>query len=429
MTADMLTRNKIFVSYSHKDRKLFEEFETMLAPAIQRGIVDLWDDQKIPPGAKWKEEIEKALTSASLAVLLVSQNFLASHFIAENELPPLLKAAREEGLTIFWIYLGSCLFAQTEIASYQAAHDISRPLDHLSKPQRQAVLSEICAKLLQTKQQAAPHLEPSSTEPITITLDADFDFIGGEEGAKTSAYRFLLRAREDKTIRVVLRCEASAIADGISKELESKSQRTSDEEHRLRHAYKVRDYCKESGSLFEQALDYIWHRATFKNDLFGYDEDALGELIVGLRDRTFAAMPVLPGRTTTPEWFKLASKCSNRLFAWHIERPQNYLIVGLTDEDTKAMETYYTQWMKCPFSDRSACHAYGLSDGALRRALVPSIAVDLAKRFRTDETAYSEDLWRLERWLVARSNPDKVFTRFTWEEMLRLQSSKDRQFI
>ena len=141
-------RDTIFVSYSHKDKKLFEEFKTMLAPALQTGAVDLWDDTKIRPGAKWKDEIQAAIDSARVVVLLVSQNFLASDFIAKHELPPLLKAAQDEGVTVFWVYFSSCLFEQTEIAAYQAAHDVSRPLDRLGKPQRQAALSEICAKLV-----------------------------------------------------------------------------------------------------------------------------------------------------------------------------------------------------------------------------------------------------------------------------------------
>ncbi len=141
----------------------------MLAPAIQRGVVDVWDDTKITPGTKWKEEIQMALGSASIAVLLVSQNFLASHFVAENELPPLLKAAQEQGVTIFWIYLSSCLFEQTEIASYQAAHDTSRPLDRLTKSQRQAVLSEACVKLIRATQEVAA---PPTDHPTGTALQA-----------------------------------------------------------------------------------------------------------------------------------------------------------------------------------------------------------------------------------------------------------------
>jgi hypothetical protein len=172
----MRTREKIFVSYSHKDKKLFEEFKTMIAPAIQRGSVDLWDDQTIPPGAKWEDEIQKALASASVAVLVVSQNFLASRFISKDELPPLLKAAREEGVTIFWIYLSSCLYQRTEIASYQAAHDISQPLDCLSKARRQAVLSEICAKLIAVAQPSTLHpqlVSDNSQMPISSRSPGD----------------------------------------------------------------------------------------------------------------------------------------------------------------------------------------------------------------------------------------------------------------
>jgi hypothetical protein len=144
----MATRDKIFVSYSHKDNKRLEEFKTMLAPAIRDGRVDLWDDTRIEPTQEWKDEIKTSLASAKVAVLLVSQHFMASDFIAKEELPPLLDAAAAGGTKIFWIYLTPCLYQSTGIGRYQAAHDISKPLSQLPAPKRAAAWADICGKLL-----------------------------------------------------------------------------------------------------------------------------------------------------------------------------------------------------------------------------------------------------------------------------------------
>jgi hypothetical protein len=137
-------RSGVFISYSHQDKKWLDKFKKMYKP-INEGV--LWDDSKIQPGMKWNEEIEKALASAKVAVLLVSDNFLSSDFIIKNELPPLLEAAEKEGLTIFWICLTSCLYQRTPIAKYQAAHIPPKPLDLLTIPQQKAVLVEICNNL------------------------------------------------------------------------------------------------------------------------------------------------------------------------------------------------------------------------------------------------------------------------------------------
>ena len=139
-------RTRVFVSYSHKDKKFLDEFKTMLAPV--KDLIDLWDDTMIKPGAKWLKEIEKALAAARVGVLLVSDSFFASPFITKKEVPELLKAAKEAGATIFWVRLTPSLVGRSEIKEYQAAHDISKPLDQLSKAKRKAVWEEICKKLL-----------------------------------------------------------------------------------------------------------------------------------------------------------------------------------------------------------------------------------------------------------------------------------------
>ena len=84
---------------------------------------------------------------ARVAVLLVSPDFLASDFIADHELPPLLRAAQDEGLRILWVLIRDCLFSETEIAGYQAAHDISRPLAMLTLAEVDTALVGIAKKI------------------------------------------------------------------------------------------------------------------------------------------------------------------------------------------------------------------------------------------------------------------------------------------
>ncbi len=123
-----------------------------------------WVDTAIKPGQLWKEEIEKALARAKVAVLLVSPDFLASRFIYENELPPLLEANKTEGLAIIWVPVESCHYTRTAIAQYQAAHDPAKPLSDMNRAKWNKALVEVVKKI----ETVAPLL--SSSPPASAML-------------------------------------------------------------------------------------------------------------------------------------------------------------------------------------------------------------------------------------------------------------------
>lgn len=129
-------RDKVFVSYSHLDKPFLDDLKRHFKPFLKQ--IDIWDDTKIQPGQKWKDEIRKALSETKVAILLVSTDFLGSDFISTDELPPLLKAAEEEGAVILTLIIKPCLFEDfPELNVFQAMNPPSRPIIKMDEIERE----------------------------------------------------------------------------------------------------------------------------------------------------------------------------------------------------------------------------------------------------------------------------------------------------
>lgn len=138
--AGSVERRHVFMSYSHADTAWVQKLEKVLAPLLRSREVTVWWDRDIRPSEKWKEEIDAALAGARVALLLVSPSFLGSEFIMDHELPCLLEAAQRKEVRLLWVLLQNCLYKRTPLNDYQAAHDVSRPLNALSEPELDNVL-------------------------------------------------------------------------------------------------------------------------------------------------------------------------------------------------------------------------------------------------------------------------------------------------
>jgi hypothetical protein len=143
-------RRKVFISYSQQDTKWLRRLQVHLRDLERRGLVEFWDDTKIRPGNEWRKEVDAALDSAAVAVLLISADFLASDFIAENVLPPLLSAAKRKGVTILPLILSPCLWEIIDdLAKFQSVNPPSKPLISLAKGEQEEYLVKLSKAILQ----------------------------------------------------------------------------------------------------------------------------------------------------------------------------------------------------------------------------------------------------------------------------------------
>ena len=177
------TRTKVFISYSHKDARYLHQLVEHSAYYERNNLIEFWSDEKITAGAQWRDEIKQAIEFTNIAVLLISPSFLASKFIAENELPPLLHAAEKEGAIILPVILRPSNFEDTALANFQAVNSPSMPVAKMKGFQR----DELWAKVVGEIKKALITQQPQ------ITTSNNRQDIAGQLGASILAQSTLMQ--------------------------------------------------------------------------------------------------------------------------------------------------------------------------------------------------------------------------------------------
>ena len=165
----------VFVSYSHADAAWLQRVKVHLRPLVRKGTLNLWDDTRISPGQLWQKEVAEALARAQVAVLLVSADFLASDFVVDNELPPLLHRAASGGVLILPVVIGPCRFREHEALSrYQCVNDPESPLSAMTKSAAETVLVSLSRSIDDYFRllESSPTQSPSASEPNPHAVEA-----------------------------------------------------------------------------------------------------------------------------------------------------------------------------------------------------------------------------------------------------------------
>ena len=118
----------LFYSYSHRDEKLRDELEKHLSLLKRQEVISAWHDRKILAGEEWKGEIDEHLDKAHVILLLISSDFLASHYCYDLEMNRALQRHERREARVIPVILRPCDWTSAPFAKLQALPKDAKPV-------------------------------------------------------------------------------------------------------------------------------------------------------------------------------------------------------------------------------------------------------------------------------------------------------------
>jgi hypothetical protein len=176
---------KLFISYAHKNESCKDRLKISLAPLVRNRWVELWDDRAIPAGADWRADIEAAMGEADAVAFLLDDDFLASGFCMDVEVPTFLQSQRDSGTLILYVVTDHCGWKEFDyIAKFKVIPLDGRPITTY-RPYSKAythIAEEIKNALAQhqPKIQIAPPVMAAPATPAGFDLAASIEIAAPE---------------------------------------------------------------------------------------------------------------------------------------------------------------------------------------------------------------------------------------------------------
>src|SRR5579859_3277551 len=120
---------EVFCCYAKADELYLGQLEVHLSALKRQGLVSLWHDQQILPGTNWVKTIDAHLETASLILLLISADFIASDYCYSIEMTRALERHEENSARVIPIVVRPCDWQQLPLASLQALPVDGKPIN------------------------------------------------------------------------------------------------------------------------------------------------------------------------------------------------------------------------------------------------------------------------------------------------------------
>src|SRR5262249_34963914 len=118
---------QLFYSYAQKDVSLRDELDKHLSLLQRQGLLAPWHDREIQAGSEWKQEIDEHLNTASLILLLISPDFLASDYCYDIEMQRAMERHRQGSARVIPIILRPCDWQHSSLKALPCLPCDSKP--------------------------------------------------------------------------------------------------------------------------------------------------------------------------------------------------------------------------------------------------------------------------------------------------------------
>jgi hypothetical protein len=110
---------RAFISYTHADEQLKDQFLLHLAPLKREGLIEIFHDRMLRPGDHLDESIQEELAASDLVILLVSAAFLNSEYCYEEEMKRAFARQREGSARVVAVILRPCQWMNVPVGEGQ----------------------------------------------------------------------------------------------------------------------------------------------------------------------------------------------------------------------------------------------------------------------------------------------------------------------
>ena len=145
---DLAQLRRIFIGYSNQDKKWRERLQKRIEMLELEGHFSNFDDNPINLVADQLPTIERRLHEADVAIILISDSFLASNFIRTKEIPALLRSREQQGMRLITLILEPCAWRETlELDFIRGSGKDDVPLSSLSQAKQEKALAKLAGEI------------------------------------------------------------------------------------------------------------------------------------------------------------------------------------------------------------------------------------------------------------------------------------------